>query len=228
VSEIADAPGIEELTTMGRGMITRWDAWFSEENLAKDKRILAAPPSHSAENAAQAFLARGKRLILDLACGIGRDTFYLEDRGLSVVGVDASPHGLRVAQRIRSERGAASELIAADARHLPFQDSAFEGVYCFGLLHEFTGEHKAEDVQAAMAEVRRVLRDSGLLALAVLAGEPEVGLPAVQLYTRQMFEQATDGFRTLEAVLCNDIGCTGRTDYRVWYGLFEKLAFERR
>jgi hypothetical protein len=28
--------------------------------------------------------------------------------------------------------------------------------------------------------------------------------------------------RTIEVEQYDDIGCTGRADYRVWYGLFEK------
>lgn len=203
-------------------MITRWDAWFSDENLAKDKRILAAPPSQSAENAARAFLAGENRFILDLACGIGRDTFYLESRGLGVIGVDASPHGLRVAQQVKAERGAASALIMADARHLPFKDGSFEGVYCFGLLHEFTSASQKEDVEGVMDEVKRLLCDRGMLVLTTLSGEPEAGLPGVQLYTQEMFAETTKAFRTLEVKTYDDVGCTGRTDYHVWYGLFEK------
>jgi ubiquinone/menaquinone biosynthesis C-methylase UbiE len=203
-------------------IITRWDKWFSDENLAKDKRILAAPPSQSAENAARAFLAMEKQVILDLACGIGRDTFYLEGHGLRVVGVDASLNGLRVAQQVKEERGAVSALVAADARHLPFRDGSFEGVYCFGLLHEFTAESQGQDVEGVMGEVWRLLCEEGMLVITVLSGEPEAGLPTVQLYSREMFEEATKGFRAIEAAVYDDVGCTGRADYRVWYGVFGK------
>ena len=203
-------------------MVTRWDKWFSDDNLAKDKRILSAPPSQSVENAARVFLARNKRLILDLACGVGRDTFRLESCGLGVIGVDASFNALRVAQQLKSERGAASELILADARYLPLKDGSFEGVYCFGLLHEFTGERKEKDVESVMGEVKRLLEDEGVLVLTVLSGEPEAGLPAVQLYTRQMFEEATKGFQAIEVKMYDDIGCTGRADYRIWYGVFKR------
>ena len=203
-------------------MITRWDKWFSDDNLAKDKRILSAPPSQSADNAARAFLARGKRVVLDLGCGVGRDTFYLEDQGLAVIGVDASLNGLRVALRIKSEQGAVAKLTMADARHLPFKDGSFEGVYCFGLLHEFTGEGKEEDVKRVMGEIKRLLHDEGVLVLTILSGEPEAGLPAVQLYTLQMFEKATRGLQAIEVKMRDDVGCTGRADYHVWYGMFEK------
>ena len=78
-------------------MLTRWDKWFSQDNLDKDPRILAAPPSLCAQAAAAAFLSRGKRRVLDLACGVGRDTFYLAERGLAVTGVDAAENGLHAA-----------------------------------------------------------------------------------------------------------------------------------
>ena len=216
------APVIVSSTAFRRRMITRWDEWFSEGNLSKDKRILSAPPSQSAERAARAFLAREKRLVLDLACGIGRDTFYLESRGLAVTGIDASFNGLRAAQQIKSERGAVSELVAADARRLPFKDGSFEGVYCFGLLHEFTGKGSEGDVEAVMGEVKRLLCEEGVFVLTVLSGEPDAGLPAVQLYTQPMFEQATQGLQAIEVKMYDDVGCTGRADYHVWYGLFEK------
>ena len=203
-------------------MVTRWDKWFSEQNLAQDKRILAAPPSQSAEKAARAFLARKKRLILDLACGVGRDTFHLEGLGLAVVGVDASINGLRVARRIKAERGAASELVLADGSNLPFRDGSFEGVYCFGLLHEFTGEGRERAIHGLVSEIKRALGDKGVVVLTALAGEPEAGLPAVQLHTRQMFEDAMAGLEPIEVIQYDDVGCTGRPDYRIWFGLFEK------
>jgi SAM-dependent methyltransferase len=215
-------PNSVSIWVLGRRMMTRWDKWFSEDNLAQDRRSLSAPPSQSAGSAAREYLARKKCFILDLACGVGRDTFYLEGRGLQVVGVDASPNGLRVAQQLKSERAAVSELVMADARYLPFTDGSFEGVYCFGLLHEFTGEGRDEAVERVMSEVGRSLCDEGVLVLTVLSGEPEAGLPQVQQYTRQMFESVTRGLQALEVKRYDDVGCTGVADYHVWYGLFVK------
>ena len=202
--------------------ITRWDKWFSDDNLRRDERILAAPPSRCAERAALAFLSRGKRRILDLACGVGRDTRYLESRGLAVIGVDASLNGLRVARQTWPGRDPRSGLVVADARCLPFSDGSFQGVYCFGLLHEFTAGGWQDDVERVIGEIVRLLCDKGILVLAVLSGDPEGGLPAVQLYTRQMFERATTGLQQIEIEAYDDVGCTGRTDYHIWYGTFSK------
>jgi SAM-dependent methyltransferase len=228
-------------------MGTRWEKWFTDDNLARDPRILAAPPSRSAERAARAFLARDKRRILDLACGVGRDTFYLEGRGLQVVGADASVNGVRVAQRAKRERGAEAAFLAADARRLPFRAGSFEGVYCFGLLHEFTGRSWKEEVEGVMAEIRRLLCAGGILVITVLAdksaagssaadssaadssaaGEPQAGLPAVQLYTRPMFAEAARGLRAIEVERYEDVGCTGRADYEVWYGVFQRVFCQK-
>lgn len=53
--------------------MTRWQQLYSE----KEEQVLSAPASLSAQYAAQVFARRGKRLILDLGCGAGRDSVYL-------------------------------------------------------------------------------------------------------------------------------------------------------
>ena len=203
-------------------MLTRWDAWYSDENLRLDQRILAAAPSRCAEIAAGEFLRRGKKRVLDLACGVGRDSFHLEKRGLSVVGADASLNGIRAACKTKIALEAALQFMPADARYLPFKDGSFEGIYCFGLLHEFTDERRQADVEKVIAEAGRVLSDQGVFILTVLAGNPEAGLPAVQLFNRRMFEQTLKGWKPIELNLYNDTGCTNRADYSVWYGSFKK------
>jgi len=203
-------------------MPTRWNEWYSNDNLSKDKRILAAPPSQCADIAATEFLARGKRHILDLACGVGRDTFHLEKRGLSVIGADASLNGARVANKTKLAMEATSHFLTADALYLPFENGSLEGAYCFGLLHEFTTEHKEDNVKKVISEVMRVLSNKGIFILTVLAGNAKEGLPAVQLFSRQMFEHVMAGWHPIEIKLFDDIGCTNRADYHVWYGLYEK------
>ncbi len=203
-------------------MLTRWDEWYSRENLSADERILAAPASRSAELAVDEFKLRRKQRILDLACGVGRDTFHLKSGGLSPIGVDASFNGLLVASKTRKVLDAEVEFVNADARCLPFSDDCFDGIYCFGLLHEFTSQDKAGEIGRVISETRRLLRPKGILILTVAAGDPQAGLPQVQLFSRKMFEQAMDGWQTLEIQEFDDVGCTNRTDYHIWNGVFEK------
>ena len=203
-------------------MLTRWDEWYSRENLSADERILAAPASRSAELAVDEFKLRGKRRILDLACGVGRDTIHLKSGGLSMIGVDASFNGLLAASQTRKVLNAQVEFVNADARCLAFSDDCFDGIYCFGLLHEFTSQDKVGEIGRVISETRRLLRPEGIFILTVAAGDPQAGLPRVQLFSRNMLEQAMDGWQTLEIQEFDDVGCTNRTDYHIWYGVFEK------
>ncbi len=48
------------------------------------------------------------------------------------------------------------------------------------------------------------------------------GLPDVQNFSQAMFDQAIAAFRCIEKLVFDDLGCTGRTDYKIWYGRLEK------
>lgn len=86
-------------------MPTRWNLWYSEENLEKDPRILAAKPSLTAEKAAELFRTRGINRILDLDCGVGRDTRYFSHAGFQVLGADAAINGVLTARGRAAEFG---------------------------------------------------------------------------------------------------------------------------
>ncbi len=198
--------------------MTRWQKWYLE-----DERLPSIPPSHCAQAAADLFSEHGRQVILDLGRGVGRDALYLSQHGFTVVGVDAAESAVSIAHRLKGERHLEALLIQADGRKLPFADASFDGIYCFGLLHEFTGEARDQDVRAVMGQIHRVLAWEGILILTVSSGDPEVGMPAVRLFTEQMFDEATQSFRLVDKREVEDIGCTGREDYWVWRGVFTKL-----
>jgi 2-polyprenyl-6-hydroxyphenyl methylase/3-demethylubiquinone-9 3-methyltransferase len=93
---------------------------------------------------------RGRR-VLDLGCGKGRFASKLRDQGASVVGLDLSAAMLAGATGIDRVRGS--------ARRLPFADGAFDAVVAVEVF-----EH-LPDLDAVLAEARRVLRPSGVLAI---------------------------------------------------------------
>ena len=120
-------------------------------------------------------LAAGDRL-LDLGCGFGRHAFEAARRGAQVVALDAGPE--EVAQ-VRATLGAmvdAGQLVAGESRagavqgdalRLPFADGTFDHVIASEVL-----EHIPDD-QAAMAELARVLRPGGTMAVTVPRCGPE-------------------------------------------------------
>ena len=114
-------------------------------------------------------------LVLDLGCGFGRHAFGALRRGADVVAGDlglaelAETRSMVSAMRAAGEipPGAVGSATAADARRLPFADGAFDRIIAAEVL-----EHVAED-GAALAELVRVLRPGGVLAVTVPSWGPE-------------------------------------------------------
>jgi ubiquinone/menaquinone biosynthesis C-methylase UbiE len=197
---------------------TRWQQFYTD-----DPGIAAVPPSQCVQQAVEQFQRRGAARVLDLGCGAGRDTAVLAQHVPLVIGVDVAEAGLALAgqQAILQER--CVPLLQADARCLPFQPASFDGVYCFGLLHEFVGERADDDVQHVMNSVQAVLKPGGVLILAVLAGEAEQGLPHVRMFSKAMLLAAVGALSCTELTTLPDVSCTGSTNYTVHVGAFLKV-----
>jgi SAM-dependent methyltransferase len=98
------------------------------------------------------------RLTLDLGCGEGRGGIALRERGHRVVGVDAAPTMVRLAQ----ETCAYQEIHLADAAALPMADGSVDLVVAYMSLHDI------EDLAGALREVGRVLEPGGRLCAAIV------------------------------------------------------------
>ncbi len=198
--------------------MTRWQKFYLE-----DSRPASVSASNFAKKAAGVFAFHRKQKILDLACGVGRDSFYLAGCSLRVTGGDLARSGLELARQSQASTVQKQvDFVQIDARRLPFVNDTYEGIYCFGLLHEFSQSDGWKDISRVMEEIERILEPGGLLLLAVLAGDPRQGLPHVLLFDEEMFDCATRAFSVIEKELVDDLGCTGREDYHTWQGVFRK------
>lgn len=120
-------------------------------------------------------LVAGDRL-LDLGCGFGRHAYEAARRGADVVALDAGLDevlGVAAVFAAMAEQGELAQATEAatvqgDGYRLPFPDGAFDRVICSEVL-----EHLHDD-RAAMAELARVLRDGGTMAVTVPRFGPEL------------------------------------------------------
>jgi len=113
--------------------------------------------------------------VLDMGCGGGRHAFALARLGADVVALDRDAAelkdvaGMLDAMRAEGEvpGGSVAAAVRGDAYWLPFPDGSFDRVVAAEVL-----EHLPSD-GTAMAELVRVLRPGGLLAVTVPRWLPE-------------------------------------------------------
>ncbi len=98
-------------------------------------------------------------LVLDLACGTGDLSRLAARRGYRVLGADLS-EGMLAANR------SGVPVVQARAEHLPLADGSIDGLVCGYALRNFT------ELGAALAEMARVLRPGGRVALLEVASPP--------------------------------------------------------
>jgi len=97
--------------------------------------------------------------VIDLGCGTGHVAARLKAHGLTVIdGLDLSPEMLEVARG----KGLYRDLIAADLNHaLAIADARYDAAISAGT---FTSGHVGA---GALAEIMRILRPGGLLAVTI-------------------------------------------------------------
>ena len=113
---------------------------------------------------ASAVKGRGK--VVELGCGPAHVAAYLAMGGVDISGVDLSPAMVGEAQRLFPEL----EVIVGDMLELPFGDASLGGLIAFYSIIHFDDEQ----LETAFSEMARVLKDSGLLALAFHIGDEVV------------------------------------------------------
>jgi demethylmenaquinone methyltransferase/2-methoxy-6-polyprenyl-1,4-benzoquinol methylase len=136
-----------EVAAMFDEVAARYDRTNDVLSLGQDRRWRRA--------VVEALDVRTGERLLDLAAGTGTSTAPFVDAGVLAVACDFSLGMLRVGRRGRPDLA----FVAGDASRLPFADGAFDAVtISFGLRN-------VGDVDAALAEMRRVTRHGGRIVI---------------------------------------------------------------
>jgi ubiquinone/menaquinone biosynthesis C-methylase UbiE len=146
------APAVQDHKSVVRDEFTKQaDAYAvaavitSEERLARLVAAIAPRPSDRA---------------VEVATGPGHVAMALAARCAEVTGLDLTDAPLKIADRIRAERGLANvSFRSGDAENLPFKDGEFDIAACRFAFHHF------EQPERVLAEMRRVCRPGGTVAV---------------------------------------------------------------
>ena len=95
--------------------------------------------------------------VLDIGCGPGRHVKLACEMGFETVGIDASAEAIRQAGFELRKSGWYPELQVGSMTDLPCADASFELAIAYGVFYYGT----LADMQAAIAELKRVLRPGG-------------------------------------------------------------------
>jgi len=107
--------------------------------------------------------------VLDVACGTGNATIPSARAGARVTGLDFAPALLEIAREQAADAMVEIDFVEGDAQELPLEDASFDAVVStFG--HMFAPDHAR-----TAAEMKRVLRPGGAIAVACWTPEGSIG-----------------------------------------------------
>jgi len=111
---------------------------------------------------------RGRGLVVDLGCGPGHVARYLQNQGVTVLGIDLSPEMIRVAADLYS----GIEYRVGDMTRLDLSDASLAGIVAFYSIVHFS----PAELGAVFQEARRVLMPEGLALISFHIGDEVVHL----------------------------------------------------
>ena len=99
--------------------------------------------------------------VLEVGCGIGTDASRFARAGARYTGVDQTERAIQLARRRFELDGLSGTFGHTDATALPLRDHSFDLVYSHGVIHHIA------NTRAAVDEIYRVLRPSGVALVMV-------------------------------------------------------------
>jgi ubiquinone/menaquinone biosynthesis C-methylase UbiE len=104
--------------------------------------------------------------ILDLCCGSGFLSFWLEEQGTKVTGMDFAPYMISLAKEEANQRNLTVEFIEADVFSQDFGQNRFDLISCFDSISDFS----LSDFAKLGKKIARALKPGGRFVVKYIDG----------------------------------------------------------
>jgi SAM-dependent methyltransferase len=153
--------------------------------------------------------------VLEVACGTGRFSVMLAERGADVTGVDISGAMLGQAREKARAAGVADtvEFMRGDAARLPFPDDAFDITFAIRFFH------LADTPETFLSEMRRITRKTILFDTFMARSARSVYNWLLPMGSRLYTSQEVRGLIETAGLEFQDV----THDFMVPYGLYRQL-----
>ncbi len=188
-----------------------WNDIFAE------KGRVFTEPHPDMERIAEIFKENGVNKILDIGAGTGRHLIFLSKKGFEMYGFDASPKAITLAKQWLEEENLEVELKQHRMEEkFPYRDNFFDAIISIQVIHH----NKMVDILKTVSEIKRVLKQGGLILITIPRLEGRSGLDDWELkeiekgtyipqagqekglphhfFTLEEIQQVFDGFTILE------------------------------
>lgn len=119
--------------------------------------------------------------IIDIGAGLGESSVYFALHGAHVTCTDLSPEMVSTAKRLGERYGVCIEGVTCPAERLDLAPNAFDIAYVANTIHHVSNK------PALLAEVRRVLKPSGMF----VSIDPLIYNPVISVYRRMATQVRT-------------------------------------
>jgi len=131
--------------------------------------------------------------VLEIACGQGRNSFFLARSGMTVHALDPSVEAVRQVQEMAEKEGLAIRTINSGFSDLHAEAGAYGAILVFGLIPDL----KREGVTALVATIEKALAPNGLLFITAFGTWD----PAFENHQREWTEDSENSFCSLDGLV---------------------------
>lgn len=147
----------DKFRTVLDGQQQRWNKTYAQE-----PDFFGEETSYPAKRTAEILKKEGKKSILEIGAGQGRDSLFFAKNGFLVLALDYSENAVQAINEKAQILGLSNSITALchDIRkNLPFADESFDACYCHML---YCMALCISELETLFREVRRVLKPNGL------------------------------------------------------------------